>query len=66
MLLKPKKLKDLKSPPLYLCNNQLDFVDNCRYLGIKIENYSYKSDMKRQLCKFCHVLTKQTRQNTTM
>ena len=24
MLFKPKKLKDLKSPPLYLCNNQLE------------------------------------------
>ena len=47
-----KKLKDLKSPPLYLCNNQLDYVNNCRYLGVKIETYSCKSDMKRQLCKF--------------
>jgi len=49
MLFKPKKLK---SPPLYLCNNQLDYVNNCRYLGVKIETYSCKSDMKRQLCKF--------------
>jgi len=31
MLFKPKKLNDLKSPPLYLCNNQLDYVNNCRY-----------------------------------
>ena len=52
MLLKPKKLNDLKSLPLYLCNNQLDYVNNCRYLGVKIETYSCKSDMKRQLCKF--------------
>jgi len=47
MLLKPKKLKDLKSPQLYLHNNQLDYVDTCRYLGIKVETYSCKSDMKR-------------------
>jgi len=52
MLLKPKKLKDLKSPSLYVCNNQLDYINNCRYLGVKIETYSCKSDMKRQLCKF--------------
>jgi len=52
MLFKHKKLNDLNSPSLYLCNNRLDYVDNCRDLGIKIENYSCKSDMKRQLCKF--------------
>jgi len=52
MLLKPKKLEDLKSLPLYLCNNQLDYVNNCRYLGVKIETCSCKSDMRRQLCKF--------------
>ena len=49
MLFKPKKLKSL---PLYLCNNQLDYVDNCRYLDIKIETYSCKSNMKKQLCPF--------------
>ena len=48
MLFKPKKLKYL---PLFLCNDQLDYVDNCRYLGVKTETYSCKSDMKRQLCK---------------
>ena len=37
---------------MYLCNNQLDYVNNCRYLGVKIETYSCKSDMKRQLCTF--------------
>jgi len=52
MLFKPKKYKDRKSPPLYLCTNQLVYVDNCRYLGIKIETYSCKSDIKRQLRKF--------------
>ena len=49
LLFKPKKLKGLKYPTLYLCNNQLDCVDNFGYLGIKIETYSCKSDIKRQL-----------------
>ena len=52
ILLKHKKLKDRKSPPLYLYNIQLDYVNNCRYLGVKMESYSCKSDIKRQLCKF--------------
>jgi len=52
MLFKPKKLKEFKYPPLYLCNNQLDYVNNCTYLGVKIETYSCKSDMKRQLRQF--------------
>ena len=52
MLFKPKKLKDLKSPPLYLGNNQLDYVNNCTYLGVKIEAYSSKSDIKRQLLNY--------------
>ena len=47
MLLKPKKLEDLETP--LLCNNQLDYVNNCRYLGAKIEAYSSKSHIKRQL-----------------
>jgi len=51
-LFKPKKLKYFNSPPLYLRNNQLDYIDNCRYLGIKIEIYSCKSDIRRQFCKF--------------
>jgi hypothetical protein len=47
------KLQDFKSPPLYLCNNPLDYDVNGRYLGIKIETcYSCKSDRKRQLCQF--------------
>ena len=35
-----------------MCNNCLDYVDNCRDLGIKIENYSCKSDMEGQFFKF--------------
>ena len=31
ILFKPKKLKDFKSPPLYLCNNQLDYVNNLNH-----------------------------------
>ena len=31
MLFKPKKLKYIKSTQLYLCNNQLGYVDKCRY-----------------------------------
>ena len=49
MLFKPKKLKDYKSSPLYLRNNQLHYINNCRYLGIKIETYSIKSDIKKTL-----------------
>ena len=45
-LFKHKKLNDLESPPLYVCNNNLDYVDNCRCLDIKIETYSCKYDMK--------------------
>jgi len=49
MLFKPKKLNDLKYPPLYLGNYQLDYIDNYIYLGVKIETYSCKFNMKRQL-----------------
>ena len=51
MLFKPKKYKDRKSPPLYLCTNQLVYVDNCRYLGIKIETYFFSDDDKVHLFK---------------
>ena len=46
MLFESKELKDLKSAALYLCNNQLYYADNCRYLHIKIETYSGNSGVK--------------------
>ena len=46
MLFESKELTDLKSTALYLCNNQLYYADNCKYLHIKIETYFGNSDVK--------------------
>ena len=52
ILFKPKKLKDLISLPLYLCNNRLEYVNDCKYLGLKIETYSCRSDIKNNFVNY--------------
>ena len=52
MFFKPKLFKNTCNPLLQLCNNDLVFVEKCKYLGVHVETETCKADVKRQLCKF--------------
>ena len=52
MLFKPKDMKIINEPKLYLNGKTLDFTDNHKYLGIIVQERKSNLDINRQLRRF--------------